>query len=323
MGLFKKKEKKLCPICGNVVSWFLPIKWNDQPLCDDCGSKLAELPGDIRSKVEESETSIREYFAVFDENKALRGKFQTTYKYDPSLFGGCICLDIPQRLLRLKDSGDAFVFEPDNILSFRILEDTTPLFEGTRDELVYHPSTAPDQVRSQEHEIELMRIEIRHCDEMQRMEDHMEEQARMRGENYMPRYISTPDPNCFKPFDKFHIYLELEHPYRKEQKEFKQDAPGFNSSTPSVQGYVADYSRTLEEIRTLANNLMAVMNPDAPMRQVDGPAEDAPVPLQNIPIVSNAQVDPVDEIQKYKALFDSGVITEDEFTAKKRQLMGI
>ena len=33
--------------------------------------------------------------------------------------------------------------------------------------------------------------------------------------------------------------------------------------------------------------------------------------------------DPIQEIQKYKQLFDAGVITEAEFTAKKKQLMGI
>jgi hypothetical protein len=33
--------------------------------------------------------------------------------------------------------------------------------------------------------------------------------------------------------------------------------------------------------------------------------------------------DPVAEIQKYKTLLDQGIITEEEFTAKKRQLLGI
>ena len=33
--------------------------------------------------------------------------------------------------------------------------------------------------------------------------------------------------------------------------------------------------------------------------------------------------DAVAEIQKYKTLLDAGVLTEEEFTAKKRQLLGI
>ena len=42
------------------------------------------------------------------------------------------------------------------------------------------------------------------------------------------------------------------------------------------------------------------------------------------PQVAPAQAsDPIQEIQKYKQLFDAGVITEADFTAKKKQLMGI
>ena len=36
-----------------------------------------------------------------------------------------------------------------------------------------------------------------------------------------------------------------------------------------------------------------------------------------------APADAVNEIQRYKALLDAGVLTEEEFVAKKRQLLGI
>ena len=39
--------------------------------------------------------------------------------------------------------------------------------------------------------------------------------------------------------------------------------------------------------------------------------------------VPTVPTDAVAEIQKYKALLDAGVLTEEEFTAKKRQLLGI
>ena len=38
---------------------------------------------------------------------------------------------------------------------------------------------------------------------------------------------------------------------------------------------------------------------------------------------SSAPVDTVTELQRYKALLEQGIITEEEFTAKKRQLLGI
>lgn len=324
MGLFGG-GKKLCPICGNPVSWFLPIKWNGQPLCDACGGKLTELSGDIRGKVEESETSIREYFAAFDENQALRGSFQQTYRHDFGIFfGGCVCLDIPQRLLRLSSSDNAFVYGAENIVSFRITEDDAPLFEGTKDELVCYQSAVPGRVMGMEYEVDRMRMEIRQCEQMKRMEEHMEQQAKARGENYTAQYISTPDPSCLNPFKKYHVYIELDHPYKKEKKEFKEDGPGFNSYDPTVRGYMSAYENSSKEMRTLAASLMAVINPDAPERQVGGPvdAQDAPG-ARTMPVTPAAPADPVAEIQKYKGLLDSGAITEEEFTAKKRQLMGI
>ena len=36
-----------------------------------------------------------------------------------------------------------------------------------------------------------------------------------------------------------------------------------------------------------------------------------------------APANAIEEIQKYKALMDAGILTEEEFTAKKRQLLGI
>lgn len=40
-------------------------------------------------------------------------------------------------------------------------------------------------------------------------------------------------------------------------------------------------------------------------------------------IIQQAPVDTAAELQKYKALLDQGILTEEEFTAKKRQLLGI
>ena len=53
-----------------------------------------------------------------------------------------------------------------------------------------------------------------------------------------------------------------------------------------------------------------------------GPAgEEAPEPEETLP--STQAADPVAEIRRYKELFDEGILTEEEFTAKKRQLLGI
>ena len=51
----------------------------------------------------------------------------------------------------------------------------------------------------------------------------------------------------------------------------------------------------------------------------------APVPQQAAPAVAAAPAEPDDaaEIQKYAALKEQGLISEEEFTAKKKQILGI
>lgn len=323
MGLFNK-NKKMCPICGNPVSWFLPIKWNDQPLCDDCGMKLTELSGDIRTRVEGSMESIQEYFAAFERNRALRSSFQPTCKREFGIFfGGCIQLDVPKRLLRLSDSDNAFVYEPEDIVSFRIMEDDAPLFECTQDQFVCYESAAPRQVQNLGPELEDFQMEWRRCEQMRRMEDQLERQAEARGVHYSPEYIPFPDIRDFNPFREYHIYVEVENPYKRESKDFKEDGPGFSDSNPTVAGYMRAYENSWREMRILAESVMAVMNPDAPVVNIPLPVSEnadagAGAQSRSMPVS-----DPVEELQRYKALLDSGVITEEDFIAKKRQLLGI
>ena len=66
----------------------------------------------------------------------------------------------------------------------------------------------------------------------------------------------------------------------------------------------------------MAFALARVMNPAA--REIwDNDAAAAPVQA------AAPAVDTVAELQKYKMLLDTGVLTEEEFAAKKKQLLGI
>ena len=125
-----------------------------------------------------------------------------------------------------------------------------------------------------------------------------------------PEFVCTP------PVRKFRLELTFSHPYWKS---FTQEigAPDFSSQYPSAEDYLREYEEKVEALRELASRLQHIVNPDAPQRREDDPqpaaAAAAPAPA----------ADPVAEIQKYKLLFDAGVLTEEEFAAKKKQLLGI
>ena len=85
-----------------------------------------------------------------------------------------------------------------------------------------------------------------------------------------------------------------------------------------------EYENMTSELHARAENLLRLINPTA-MTQTDrAPALDAaPAPIAPAAPVSGSADDVIAQIQKYKGLLDAGLITEEEFTAKKRQLMGI
>lgn len=322
MGLFgNSKPKKLCPLCGNPTSWFLPTKVEGQPVCDDCGGKIAGLPDDIRNSATERLDSVQKYLDFAAENQALRSRFKETFRYEFGFIEGCICLDLGQRLLRLGKE-KASVFEPKHFTRFRILEDQVPLFEGTSKGLICYHSTAPDKVRGMDREIERFQLEQRRVEHLRRMEEQRERRAKERGQNYIADYISEPSVDLLNPFQKYVLKIELDLGFGKLENQFKKDGPSFSSFTPSIERYLTDYEAAAKDMRALADKLMAVMNPNAPVRQAGGPTK-AASGFRKLPIIPTAPKDPVVEIQRYKALLDSGAITEEEFTAKKRQLLGI
>lgn len=69
-------------------------------------------------------------------------------------------------------------------------------------------------------------------------------------------------------------------------------------------------------LHTLARNLMQLIAPGAPETGAGAAQTAAPAQTGGAP---NA----VEELKQYKSLLDAGVITKEEFAAKKRQLFGI
>lgn len=85
-----------------------------------------------------------------------------------------------------------------------------------------------------------------------------------------------------------------------------------------MASYLRDYDDQFQKIEQLARALMAVAFPGAP----EITAGDYGMAAQaGIKAASSAPVDAVAEIKKYKELLDLGLITQEEFTAKKRQLL--
>ena len=97
------------------------------------------------------------------------------------------------------------------------------------------------------------------------------------------------------------------------------DAPSFNSSYPSTEDYLNDYREMTDELYELARGLMTLLSPESPEQHIGKGADSTGSKNAGDLSVRDA----AGEIRKFKELFDAGIITEEEFTAKKHQLLGI
>lgn len=308
MGLFSN-DKKPCPICGGPTPRLLPTKIEDTPICKECAGKI-DLPNGAQNGM--SLEDFRQYIAFYDQNQELRDAFSETYRYDFGFFGGNLLLDSTQGLFRLKNSNTSLVFEAANLKAFRILEDGAPLFEGSREALRCCKSDVEDRARAMEPKITRYMMELREHEMLERI-DRLRDRH---DEDDHDSHFDAPTFDEQAPVQKFSVELTLEHPYW-ENCSWQTGAPTFDRECPSVEGYLCDYRNKVEDLHILAVNLMQLLNPGAPEIK-EGESTAAQAAAQTAPVTDIAA-----EIKKYKELLDAGILTEEEFTAKKKQLLGI
>lgn len=315
MGLFTNK-KKLCPICGNPTPRFLSQKFEDQPICKECEDKI-DLPGEILDNM--TLQGFREYLVAYGENAPLRSVFHATYDYGGALFvKEQIMLDEENDLIRLKNTKESWAIEKQCLKSFRILEDEKVLFESGEGILKSYPSEIPAQVEALEPLVSAFCLEKREYErreELERIRRRNEtDEERMERERINRTYApSFTDPQLLK---EFRVEIRLSHPYWTFYEE-KTSAPMFDSNFPSIESYLREYQGKVDELHILAIKLMYMIDPNAQEKQMGA----NPASADNFSAA--APVDAVAEIKKYKELLEQGIITEEEFAAKKRQLLGI
>lgn len=296
MALFGKKPP--CPICGGKISWFLPTKIEGEYICDECADKL-DVEDDVRAGM--TMQGFKEYLNFYEQNKALRSDFQVSDSVD---VGADMIFDMAHRFFCLSDKPNKTVFEGSALKSFRISEDNFTLFEGSDKGLVRHASTVPERVTAMAPQIQMMIQTQRMNEQMERLRNEDDEQT-----HYHPS-MDIPEP-----FKKFNVELQLEHPYWHNFR-CNLYGPTFNNTFPDLNDYLEEYQRSAAEMDKLAQLLMLVAFPEA--GKVNETAS-APACAGLAPSGDHA----VDEIKKFKELLDAGILTQEEFNAKKKQLLGI
>ena len=303
MGLFGKKDP--CAICGGTVKGLFPHKVEGQLVCKDCYGQV-HLPDGAVDHM--TLPAFREYMAFREENALLKQGFQTTQQVNFGWFDDQIVFDVPNGLFCMTSDLNTTIFEGKNIKSFVIREDGAPLFEGSAAGLVCYTSTVPDRVAAMAPMIQQMAMMM-----------EMKRQAERFADDDDRNRFSYYNNDIAEPFQQFVVEIHCEHPYWSTIKADKK-GPTFNNSYPDANNYLREYHEGAEIMGQLAHALMAVAFPGAPEQRVGPGMAGAAVRTAAAPAPA---ADVVAEIQRFKSLVEQGILTEEEFAAKKRQLLGI
>ena len=289
MALFGKKDP--CAICGGPVKGLLPHKIEKQLVCRDCYGTV-DLPDDIVGEI--TLKDFKAYMTFRDQNSLLKSRFSATHTIDLGLFSSKIVVDTNNRLFCMDKDLEKTIFEGKDIVYFSIKEDSYTLYEGTADGLKHFDSTVREQIMSLAPHINRMNLQ-----------HDLKNLASAFGVEKENRTNSAP-LEIPEPFAKFNIEIRVNHPYW-DTVTAQMSAPSINNDRPDLNEYLREYTESALLMEKLANALAEIAFPAA----------------QNLQSESASQTDSVDEIRRFKELLDQGIITEEEFTAKKRQLLGI
>ena len=204
-------------------------------------------------------------------------------------------------------------------------------------------STQITQYEAQRREYEMVEQMERMRDERDRLYDERdrrlggrrldERDRRMDDRRFDERstrtYRTEPTLDVKGPFRYIYVELAMKHPYWGSIR-WPLAAPEFDRYYPSVNTYLQEYEDKVDQLHTLVVNLIQMVSPGAKEIQMSaagsaGAAAAQPVKsvLGNKKPAAATGTSAVEEIKKYKELLDAGVITQEEFSAKKKQLMGI
>lgn len=315
MGLFSNK-KKPCPICGNPTPRLLPRKFDDQPICKECEKKV-DLPGETADKMTLAE--FRDYLMVYNDNESLRAMFSETYRY-PFAFlkNETFLLDETNGLIRLRANEESWVLEKHYLKSFCIYEDDRVLFESGEGVLNIYSSDIPKRAKELEVIVSTFEMQKREYERREQLEEarairHETDEERRERERIEERYRPQfEDPQLLQ---KFRIELTLDHPYWHSY-EHEVQGPSFDSWSPSVRAYLKSYQEKVDEWYLIATKLMHMIDANAGERRMDADAPETGA-------ATGASTDVVAELKKYSELAEQGIITQEEFALKKKQLLGI
>ncbi len=300
MGVFSRKSP--CPICGGKIGWLLPAKIEDDYICSTCYGKIDMDAGQANQLTMQE---FKEYLTFYDQNQLLKDKFMMMGEIDFGVWDTKIIFDYVNKMFCMSKNLDKTIFEGHHVTSFTIKEDNVLLVEGSQTGICRYASTVAERAMAVAPLISQFTVNRQLARALDKMDSGKVNTTAG------SQYFNVP-----APFESFNVELRLNHPYWSVIK-CNMAGPRFDRNFPSVDDYLRSYRKCIEEIEKLALALRTVAFPVVPEQSIAfGKTAEAFA-------AKTAPADGIEEIKKYKTLMEDGLISQQEFDAKKKQLLGI
>lgn len=295
--VFFTSKKNSCAICGGVVPQTFARRIENMSLCSDCNNRI-DMDPNIQYQL--TLQKIREHFVYLDENQTLCNKFVISKKFDFGFLSQKVIFDLEHKFFCMSAQPNKMVFLGSQVKSLLIREDQDPLLEVSAQGFNRYISKVPERVAILTPQLAMIKMR----------EERAKGQVLDEDNYYRPR-LDLP-----KPFEEFIVELKLDHPYW-QSIEFSVSGPNFSTAYPDVNSYLQDYDELAANLEELALYLKEISFPEVEEKLVGAKS----------PILSTSFeerfMDSFEKLLRFKGLLDEGLITEEEFGAMKKQLLGI
>ncbi|MFA9380749.1 MAG: SHOCT domain-containing protein [Acetanaerobacterium sp.] len=289
MGLFKS-NKNPCPICGGATPRLFPRKVEGQPLCKECDNTISM---EDSLKKELTLVALREHLDYRKQNAELHKAFSQSrvIDFNNALFlKKRICIDDAQGLWYLEEGENPPIFHIDDMVSFRFKEDARVVIQLDKNGYKTHPSVVDSFAKQYGGVVGGL---YAFSNTLNRLDGNKDNDKN--------------EPKIYAPISTFHLEFTVNNEYWKIlQHNF--GAPGLVNN--DIPGFLRNYSCARAIVDDASQELLSLF-PGAPAQGAADEGTD----------ISTADL--ADDLKKFKDLWDMGIITQAEFDAKKKLLLGL
>ena len=330
MGIFSN-DKKGCPICGNPTPRLFPTKVEGLPLCKECAAKINMESSMLKN------LTINELWDHMDYRKANSETFGSFTDNETHGMGNYVLhVDSDKKLFYIADGSPSnpALFKFEELVSFNLMEDGRTVIQCNSDSYSEGVSSIESYKLPPLKPLVKPGVTKAAPASTQPGRTSMAASSSAAQKEEKPK---APD----KPIDSLKLNLTLSNPYWKGKT--------YNISLRSIETedqireWVNDYKNTfaaavdtcealagimgvktgkqmMNAIKEKAEAILAVQEAEAAAKEAEVAAQAAEAAAK----IAKAADDnaAIEMLKKWKELLDMGAITQEEFEAKKKELIG-